>query len=445
MKRILYFLKKKNLFFYLVLFFLFLYNFAILKSFAGDNYFNYGFAYNIVNGLIPYRDFNMVLFPFAPFLNALILKLFGSKMIIYFLFNSLIYVLIVYLADKLSKGVNTLIIFMLFICGIGGYNALSILLVLLLIYLEKEKKSDYLIGIITGISIMTNQKLILLLLPVFYKKNLESIFKRLIGIIVPFQMLSIYLYNTNSLTYFIDYTILGLFDFGNDNLNFTIWIIVILIVLLSILYRFYKTKNKLWLYCLVFSLLAFPIFDQYHVVSASIPFVVLIYSNKYKIYDYIKCLCNIFVITSVILITIVIIDDETYFLNRDINNNCYLTISSREFDTSFDKLFNYYNNNIDKYDNIYFLYVDSYYFKIKKNIKINKFDLVSLGNNGYDGNNKLKREIKKLHNSLFIVYNRRRENDPLDQTNYELISFVENNYQKIDHLDKYLDVYLVDN
>ena len=78
-------------------------------------------------------------------------------------------------------------------------------------------------------------------------------------------------------------------------------------------------------------------------------------------------------------------------------------------------------------------------------ITINKFDLVSLGNNGYDGNNKLKREIKKLHNSLFIVYNRRRENDPLDQTNYELISFVENNYQKIDHLDKYLDVYLVDN
>lgn len=445
MKRILYFLKKKNLFFYLVLFFLFLYNFAVLKSFAGDNYFNYGFAYNIVNGLIPYRDFNMVLFPFVPFLNALILKMFGSKMIIYYLFNSLIYVLIVCLADKLSKGVNILIIFMLFICGIGGYNALSILLVLLLMYLEKKEKSDYLIGLITGVSIMTNQKLILLLLPIFYKKNFNSIFKRVIGIIIPFQILSIYLYNTNSLTYFIDYTILGLFDFGNDNLNFTFWIVLFFIVLLLILYRFYKTKNKLWLYCLIFSLLAFPIFDQYHVVSASIPFIVLFYSNKHRIYDYIKCLCNIYIITSIIFITIVIIDDETYFLNRDTNNNCYLTISSREFDDTFDKVLNYYNNNIDKYDNIYFLYVDAYYFKIKENIKINKFDLISLGNNGYDGNNKLKKEIRKLDKSLFIVYNRRRINDPLDQNNYEIISYVEDNYPKIDYIDKYLDVYLVDN
>ena len=54
-----------------------------LSDFFDDELFNYGFAYNILNGLVPYRDFNMIIPPLFNYLLAGILKLFGTKLIVY--------------------------------------------------------------------------------------------------------------------------------------------------------------------------------------------------------------------------------------------------------------------------------------------------------------------------------------------------------------------------
>ena len=55
-----------------------------------DEIWNYGFTYNIANGLIPYKDFNMVITPFYPFLGALFLIIFGKSLLVYHIFNALI-------------------------------------------------------------------------------------------------------------------------------------------------------------------------------------------------------------------------------------------------------------------------------------------------------------------------------------------------------------------
>lgn len=438
-------MKKNKFIFYLFLFLLFLFNFAILNNFSGDNYFNYGFSYNIANGMIPYRDFNMVLFPFSCFLMASIMKIFGSKLIVYYAFYSFVYVLIVYLTNKLSKSITPFIIFILFTFSIGGYNVLSILLFLLLMYFEKREKNDYIVGIILGLSIMNNQKMALLLIPALLYKDYHRIFKRLVGIIIPFQFLLIYLYNTLALSDFIDYTILGLFDFGNGNLRIGWWAIVAFALIITISYRYWKTKDLKWLYSLAFLLLAFPIFDSYHVAYAAIPFIFFSCASEGLTYKIVKYIFTFFIGVLFLVRVVDIFSNNAYSLNLDSHNNYYLTVSFDTVDKISEKINSYYNDKIDDYD-IHFIFWDTYYYKYKNNIKIDKFDLSLIGNSGYNGNEKMKKKIKQMdNNTLFIIFDNKYDDDFFDQTNYELIDFIKENYEMIDDLGYHLYVYQINN
>ena len=76
-----------------------------------------------------------------------------------------------------------------------------------------------------------------------------------------------------------------------------------------------------------------------------------------------------------------------------------------------------------------------YYHKLKSNIPINKFDLTLIGNNGYKGNEKLKKTIKNMKNTLFLI-NEASNFNPYDQTNYELVNYIKDNYPKLECLNQ---------
>ena len=61
---------KKNFKFIVIFLIIFLFN-LICNPVNLDEVWNYGFANNIYEGLVPYRDFNMVLTPFYSFFMAL--------------------------------------------------------------------------------------------------------------------------------------------------------------------------------------------------------------------------------------------------------------------------------------------------------------------------------------------------------------------------------------
>ena len=65
-----------------------------------DEVWNYGFAYNIYTGLIPYKDFYMVITPLYPMINALILKMFGNSFLTFHIFNAIICTIIFYYMKK---------------------------------------------------------------------------------------------------------------------------------------------------------------------------------------------------------------------------------------------------------------------------------------------------------------------------------------------------------
>ena len=74
------FIKIKPFIKYFLVFFFFLYWSLIVQPISLDEIWNYGFSYNIYNGLVPYKDFNMVMTPIYPMIMS-----------VFLIFNSVFY------------------------------------------------------------------------------------------------------------------------------------------------------------------------------------------------------------------------------------------------------------------------------------------------------------------------------------------------------------------
>lgn len=137
-----------------------------------DEIWNYNFAKNMADGLIPYLDFNIVTTPLLPFICAIFLKLFGNELWIMrilacFLISG-IFLMIYFIEKKLkiNSFFSFLILFFFFfilkdsICI--DYNFAILFIVLILIYLElnynfKNKIFYFSIGLLCGICILLKQ------------------------------------------------------------------------------------------------------------------------------------------------------------------------------------------------------------------------------------------------------------------------------------------------
>ena len=84
-----------------------------------DEIWNYNFARNVANGLVPYKDFNMITTPLLPFICAIFLKLFANELIVMRILSifliSIIYFLIYLILKKLNinKFYNFICLFLL--------------------------------------------------------------------------------------------------------------------------------------------------------------------------------------------------------------------------------------------------------------------------------------------------------------------------------------------
>ena len=131
--------KKTILIFTIYFIAIFIFNFFRLLDM--DLIWNYGFSKNVSDGLIMYKDFNMVITPFYPAITGLLMKIFSTNLIFFYIINTfyaLLTLIIVYKLDK--KIIFPFFIYFLFDTA-PSYNTLSVFYVFLLIYLEKNNKS----------------------------------------------------------------------------------------------------------------------------------------------------------------------------------------------------------------------------------------------------------------------------------------------------------------
>ena len=211
-----------------------------------DEMWIYNFGRNIINGLLPYKDFNIIITPLFAYISAGFLKIFDDEMIVLRFAEAFQTALILFMCFKIlskleiNKGIS-----LLFALGIYflysksfcfDYNWAVLLVLLIILYIElqnKEKlefnfKKDLFIGILAGISILLKQTsgIALSIVVIVYRileirstkdlKQLRGIaLTRLLGVLIPILFFAIYLSVNNIWTEFIDYTILGLKTFSN--------------------------------------------------------------------------------------------------------------------------------------------------------------------------------------------------------------------------------------
>lgn len=377
-----------------------------------DEVWNYGFANNIYNGLVPYRDFNMVLTPFYPFLMSLPFHIFGSSMLVMHIVNAIyLTVIFMFLSKMFGDKMWFLLLFMFFPHNFSfpNYNTFLFGLLVILVYLENKyileanNKYNYLIGFLLGICVLTKQTIgFCLLLPsMYYIKNISVIAKRLIGFIIPISIFLIYILFNDSYVQFIDLCVLGLFDFTANNKGINLYLVLSIVMIILTFIIIKKDKGNITnYYVLAFYSIIIPIVDLYHFFDAFRAFLLILFNFiKKKHFHY-----ALFSIICIILLGLVNLYYNTNFINIIYPNNIkhfeYRLINKEIY--NFTREVNkFIKNNNDK--KIIFLSANSYYFKIINDMPCNYLDLINKGNWGYNGIDKLLGEIKNNKDALFLI------------------------------------------
>ena len=434
----------KSLILIIFLFLLFLlFNLTLLPTNL-DEIWNYGFSHNLYSGLIPYKDFNMVITPFYPFIMSLGFHIFGSSMLVFHIEHAIILiclcVLLFLLIDKKAWFIVALMLFPVNV-SFPSYNIFLYFLLVLIIYLEKEKKSDYLIGFLLGLCVLTKHSvgLCLLLPSLYYIKDLKKVGRRFLGFIVPLFVFIIYLIITKSIIPFIDLCILGLFDFASENGKaFNIYFLLFIIMIGITIYFIVKDrKNLVNYYVLAFYSIMIPLFDIYHFMVAFLAFLILILSKVKK--DIIKP--GLFGISIILFATVLLMDSR--FKSKIIYPNNIKHFEYRFIDYDSILFTNKVNDYIKKNSDREFVFLNSngYYFRLINDMKISYIDLINAGNFGYNGSDKLLKEIKKRKNSIFLVD--KSELSPIKQSDKQALNYVIYNGKKIGNID-FFDIYVFD-
>ena len=282
-----------------------------------DELWNFSNAINFANGLIPYKEFNMITTPLYAIINGIILKIFGKHLYIYRISYILLYIFLTHILSKILKKINIpdlkrqifliITIYLLLIFTYSDYNFFNLILLLLIINLEikKEKtvKENILIGTLLGLSTLTKQTtgiitsaasiMTLILYKIIYKEKIYNQIKgRIIGMITILTIFYIYLLTNHITNDFIDLTILGLKGFNSKLSNKCLIILIISILyIISIIIKEYKHKNKinyiniiLIVYSSFYLIINYPILDPIHLIISLIPCSILfIYNHKFKL------------------------------------------------------------------------------------------------------------------------------------------------------------------
>ncbi len=422
-------LKNKNLLLELSIIFTITLIFNLLFSvLTHDEIWSYGFSYNIASGLIPYKDFNMVITPFFPIIGALFMLIFGKNIIIYHIFNAIICTSIFYYMKKFTPKGYYLAYEILLFYAFPNYNLFCILLLYILMNLENKKSSDYLIGLMLGITFITKQNVgIYLCIPTLFIKDKKKILKRIIGFIIPNIFLLIYLLINNCLYEFIDYTILGIGSFIEKNTEiYPVCLIFIITSIIFLIYKYLKTKEIKTIYLLSFIGLSYPLIEPYHTMIAVIP-IFNYFLNELKL--------NKKIITSVFIVFIIFITSlniyqystEKYSYPNNTNEYKYKKIDN-DVVTSITIIKEFIEKTKGK---VFVIDMYAYAIKLEMNRPIDKFDLLNDGNLGKNGHEKIINEMEEIcqkEKCTFLLNGIEVNNPDYSQYNQDIYNYIVKSY-----------------
>ena len=212
-----------------------------------DEMWNYNFSKNILEGRLPYKDFNIIIMPLVPYIGTVFLAIFGNEMFSMRIFAIVTNFLILFIFYKILLNIKAdkdlsklMVLGMLYLLNTHlriDYNFFTLMMLLLIIYIEiknvqnihkKNQKIDIALGILAGLCVCSKQTIgiCITIVTLFYqimfikdKDDFKIFIKKLvdkfIGFLAIFMLLIIYFSVFNLWKDFIDYAILGIKDFSN--------------------------------------------------------------------------------------------------------------------------------------------------------------------------------------------------------------------------------------
>jgi len=354
---------------------------------SGDEVWNFGFAYNIANGLVPYRDYNMIVTPFYSFVGSVFIKIFGAYLYSLHILDAILIAIIVVMLYKMISWKFLVIFIFIIFWGIPSYNMLCLFFLFLILYFVYKEKDEYLICFIISLLFLTKQTIgICMFIPFFFKSGNKI--KSLIIFFIPILVFLIYLVWNGALYNFVDYCFLGMFDFGSKNTSFSNFFLLEIGVVIYLIYQLIMKKNNReeLFYILAFQVMAIPIFDFYHFIVAIVPVV-------YYILKEIKLVIISWMVVGFILLifgcylSLVFDKKKVYYLYDnflDYRVNIIWDDGNNLDSLSIVEQIELVNKYYSKGNNFLFMR-NTYLVKIFIEEPINKFDIINNGNMGYKG------------------------------------------------------------
>ena len=410
-----------------------------------ESVWNYGFSYAFAIGEIPYVEFNMIIPGFYNFIMSLGLHISHNNLV--FLIEQSILITLTFLIVYKMYGKKAWI-FLFFMSLLGffafspTYNFFLMFLTILIIYLEKEKSSDYLIGFLLGLCILTKHTVgVFLIIPsfIFYFKDKKKLFKRFIGCLVPCVIFVIYLLIIGAFKEFFDLCILGLFDFASKNSELIIEYVVfsIILLVLTIVYIVFNKKDVLGYYLVSYFSVMIPIFSYYH-FSLYLAICSLMLLSTLKLSDrYLATLGISF--TMIIFSFYIILNINGEFLSVHNFNYVHSLAGNKNNFEYLNKLYLKYS----KQSNTNVLSSKSVWIKVSNEEKLNYFTIINRGNFGYNGTKKMIDKVNKETPTYYIIdmpeYERTKKYT--GQFDVELCDYIINNSKLVEKTGNY-EVYL---
>lgn len=420
-----------------------------------DELWNFNFTRCMANGLIPYKDFNIILGPLLPFICSIFLRFFGQELIVTRILAVVLYATTIFIfykiMDKLK--IKNFIKYIILILSIYitkdffalDYNWLIALFCGIIIYIELDKtktwKQNLLIGILIGLTVTVKQTIGLViafgtigyrLLEVRNKQDfkifLSYVGVRLIGFIFVISAFVLILLVTGALPYYIDYCILGISTFTNKisymglirNSNLIIrFLSAVPIIIVLLLGYIYIRKGKreallLLVYSLIMMILVYPISDKSHFVLGvqgiliSMAYLLNLFINKLPAQKKIEIFTNSFIecamiATAVIFLIFGINDFKSKNINLELEHFKYLPLSTESI------------NNIKKVDEfiesqekpVYILDSDAALYMIPVNRYNKNYDMFNQGNLGSKGEDGQIENLKNTENKIILIKNKK--------------------------------------
>ena len=448
---------------------------------VGDEIWNFGFVYKMSNGLLPYKDLNIIVTPLFHIIGVAFLKVFGKSLLSFKIYNIVICLTTYFTMFKIFKNLNIkkensiiyLLLIFLITSGIAvsgaNYNLLAIEFVLITILLVVKNKQNYIVyGLLIFATALTKQNIGIYLaigLTGYILVNridiIKKVFKMYITVCLS-GIIFLFVLNKIGILYdFYSYTFAGIMEFKNNNFALTIYTSIFLLEILMGMFNVYVINNKkikidksiknnvvnILVISIPMLLVAYPIFNWFHIMTS---FLIMPLSFIYLLdQTFLKDIITkekivIFLLFIFILIKIIVTMNGICDMKiiKDKTSPYYGALISKKNEENTNKIIQYILQNRENNIDTKILSYDAMSYTILTGGNNKKIDLPFLGNLGKDGENGLIEEIKQLRNTKILI--KTNEEDVFWQESKKTREYIKNNYIKEGTIEDF-DIYIVSN